>query len=231
MHKRALGIIRTHMLDATNQANDQPAPPRVPPQSLIYFEEKFLQPHSPSSWQRASGGTLRKKEREQIWVIPGPTAVLITPFQLPLKTLIKGREAVLLAESEHGASAFLRSPVAGTLSYLALSPSTESEVQILYLSIISLFFCKLSNFLIIYVSPQHPLMLWSHGASVRELRGQPVWALFCLVILLFGFLLMWASQESQAQGFETQNLACFMTIQTPKWIVHHLKSKVVWLSG
>lgn len=185
MHKRALGIIRTHMLDATNQANDQPAPPRVPPQSLIYFEEKFLQPHSPSSWQRASGGTLRKKEREQIWVIPGPTAVLITPFQLPLKTLIKGREAVLLAESEHGASAFLRSPVAGTLSYLALSPSTESEVQILYLSIISLFFCKLSNFLIIYVSPQHPLMLWSHvpqlGSCVDSQCGLCfVWLFLCL---------------------------------------------------
>lgn len=47
----------------TKQAHDQPKPLSVPPWSLIYFEEKFPQTHSPSSWQRASGGkTLGRKK-------------------------------------------------------------------------------------------------------------------------------------------------------------------------
>lgn len=80
--------MRTHMLYAAKQANDQPKPLSVPPRSLIYFEEKFPQTRFPSSWQRASGGKpLGRRRKGVILSNSVRTAVLIAPLRLNLKTL------------------------------------------------------------------------------------------------------------------------------------------------
>lgn len=50
--------------------------------------------------------------------------------------------------------------------YFALSPSTESEVTILYLLIINLYFGKLAHLPIVGLSSKYPLMLYSYGASL-----------------------------------------------------------------